>query len=206
MKTPRIPEHRPLTVPSTLDDEALRCMHPSDLKRLRALRKSYYIASQKNSELAPLTEAQIDHLFGFASCGFSKHECLAELGLTPADFEFLTDNYPNMKRVNETVDLLIKSCVDRQVDAAVLNPQVNMTALKYKLNACALHNISIINTDEFAKMDVGQRAAHILSAQAAGLISAKVCANLLDSLKTVQELLAVPLLESQIENLQAQLD
>ena len=206
MKNKKIPEHRPISVPSTIDEKAEQLLHPQDLKRLRALRDSYWQSLQIQSTLKPLTEGQIDHMMAYCSCGFTKDESLAELGLTRADWDLQVETFPSMKKLSEVTDQLLKAHCDRMLQACIKDPKIQLTAIRMKLNECRLHDTSIINLKEFTAMTLEEKSSHIMHCLASGLITAKQSHQLLDVLTRVQELVSVPALEAQVDTLRAQLD
>jgi len=206
MKNHKIPEHRPISVPSTIDEKAEQLLHPQDLKRLRALRDSYWASVQVESVLKPLTEGQIDHMMAYTSCGFTKDETLAELGLTRAQWDLLVETFPAMKKLSEVIDQLLKAYCDRLLQASIKDPKIQLSAIKMKLNECRLHDTSIINLKEFTAMTLEEKSSHIMHCLASGLITAKQSHQLLDVLARVQEMVSLPALEAQVDTLRAQLD
>jgi len=206
MKNHKIPEHRPISVPSTIDEKAEQLLHPQDLKRLRALRDSYWRSVQVESVLKPLTEGQVEHMMGYASCGFTKDETLAELGLTRAQWDLLVETFPQMKKLSEVVDQLLKAYCDRLLQASIKDPKIQLSAIKMKLNECRLHENSLIDIKKFSALKIDEQSAQILDWLAAGVISVKKSHQLLDVLGRMQELVMVPALEMRVDELRGQLD
>jgi len=206
MKNKKIPEYRPISVPSTIDEKAENLLHPQDLKRLKALRASYWASMQLQSTLKPLTEGQIDHMMAYCSCGFTKDESLAELGLTRAQWDLQVETFPAMQKLSEVVDQLLKAYCDRMLQACIKDPKIQLQPIKMKLNECRLHDTSIINLKEFTAMTLEEKSSHIMHCLASGFITAKQSHQLLDVLTRVQELVSVPALEAQVDTLRAQLD
>ena len=206
MKNHKIPEHRPIAVPSTIDEKAEQLLHPQDLKRLRALRASYWASIQVESTLKPLSEGEVDHMMAYVSCGFTLDETLAELGLTRGRWDELVANFPAMKKLAEAADQLLKAYCDRLLQASIKDPKIQLSAIKMKLNECRLHDTSIINLKEFTAMTLEGKSSHIMHCLASGLITAKQSHQLLDVLARVQEMVSLPALEAQVDTLRTQLD
>jgi len=206
MKKIKIPEHRPISLPKTIDEKVENLLHPQDLKRLNALRESYWKACQIESKLEPLTEAECEHMLGFCCAGFSLDESLAEIGLTRRIWNELCATYGSMKKLSEACDQLLKSHCDRLLELSIRDTKVNLQSVKIKLSECRLADSSVIDVSEFTKLTVDKQGAYIMNCLASGVISVKMSHQLLDVLSRVNELVSVPALEKQVQNLQDQLD
>ena len=191
-------KHRPIeVVPKAVD-----LLHPVDRMRFLALRASY-LDRRSNAAKKKPDDVDIDHAICKSAAGLSFHEVLADLGWTISQFEKWCQMYPEVRDLKETMDLALKSHLDRTLNDSIRDSSISLPSLQLRMrHHSELYSEDIINISNFSKLNMQEKATTILDLVAKGAISLKDSHRLLEVLSRIEELASLPHLAQQVIELQ----